>query len=64
MDSSTLAGSCGADVALLSQFPKEKEITFPPYTMLVVEKGASGKPEIKDCDGGRYRQITVVPHFV
>ena len=58
---------CGADVSLLSQFPKEKEITFPPYTMLVVEKGASGKPDIKDVarpEGSHYRQITVVPHFV
>jgi hypothetical protein len=58
---------CGADVSLLSQFPKEKEITFPPYTMLVIEKGASGSPDIKDVarpEGGHYRQITVVPHFV
>ena len=27
----------GADVAVISQYPQEKEITFPPYTMLVVE---------------------------
>ena len=31
----------GADVAMLSQFPKEKEVLFPPCTMLEVRrKGA------------------------
>jgi hypothetical protein len=28
---------CGADVSLLSQFPEEKEMLFPPMTMLTVQ---------------------------
>ena len=27
---------CGADVSLLSQFPEEREMLFPPLTMLAV----------------------------
>mmetsp|Transcript_3113 Transcript_3113/g.9726 ORF Transcript_3113/g.9726 Transcript_3113/m.9726 type:complete len:306 (+) Transcript_3113:1226-2143(+) len=58
---------CGADVAVLSQYPKEEEVTFPPYTMLVVQKGKDG--QLLDRyrernDGSKYRQIDVVPHFV
>ena len=29
---------CGADVSMLSQFASEKEVLFPPYTMLRVNK--------------------------
>ena len=29
---------CGADVSLLSQFPTEKEMLFPPLTMLKVQR--------------------------
>ena len=29
---------CGADVSLLSQFPTEKEMLFPPLTMLQVQR--------------------------
>ena len=34
---------CGASVEMLSQFPGEREVLFPPYTLLVVQlRGASG----------------------
>ena len=35
---------CGASVEMLSQFPGEREVLFPPYTLLVVQPrgGASG----------------------
>ena len=32
----------GADVSLLSQYPREKEMLFPPLTMLKVKQGTRG----------------------
>ena len=29
---------CGADISLLSQFSHEKEVLFPPYTVLMLER--------------------------
>ena len=70
----------GADVSLLSQFPKEREITFPPYTMLVVEPVSDGDlgPRMalefgeeeegkKGCMAAGKRgcvSFTVKPHFI
>ena len=45
----------GADVAVISQYPQEKEITFPPYTMLVVEPHPDdpSKPNVDSHYGNR-----------
>jgi len=58
----------GADVSIISQFPKEQEITFPPYTMLVVQPDPEneGKPLVmqefgsSDCDGEEGSCIRIV----
>ena len=56
----------GADVAMLSQFAAEREVLFPPCTMLVVLPG--GVRECVECDeDGEERQFLSVacePHFV
>jgi hypothetical protein len=70
----------GADVSLLSQFPKEREITFPPYTMLVVEpvsdddprprmalesgEEEAGKPGCVVAGKPGCVRFTVKPHFI
>ena len=70
----------GADVSLLSQFPKEREITFPPYTMLVVEpvsdddprprmalesgKEEAGKPGCVVAGKPGCVRFAVKPHFI
>lgn len=70
----------GADVSLLSQFPKEREITFPPYTMLVVEpvsdvdpsprmalefgEEEAGKPGCVVAGKHGCVRFTVKPHFI
>mmetsp|Transcript_18409 Transcript_18409/g.27975 ORF Transcript_18409/g.27975 Transcript_18409/m.27975 type:complete len:774 (+) Transcript_18409:71-2392(+) len=66
----------GADISMLSQFPDEKEVLFPPCTMLVVrnknpsDNGAPVSPdskssalwEQKDCR--KFIQIEAKPAFV
>jgi hypothetical protein len=60
---------CGADVSLLSQFPEEKEMLFPPMTMLTVQMpdgqadyGTAG--EAVATNGATYARIVVKPTFV
>ena len=56
----------GADVSMLSQFEGEKEILFPPATMLVYG-GAAGQGEqesLKSADGKSFVEIDVIPTFV
>jgi hypothetical protein len=61
---------CGADVSLLSQFPKEKEMLFPPLTMLKVLRQEGRKQtefvptEVTAPNGVTYARIAVVPTFV
>ena len=65
---------CGADVSLLSQFPTEKEMLFPPLTMLKVQRQEGRKqthyvpPEvtIKKGNGDEvaFTRIIVKPSFV
>jgi hypothetical protein len=61
---------CGADVSLLSQFPKEKEMLFPPLTMLKVLRQEGHKqtvfvPTVVTAPNGvTYTRIDVVPTFV
>ncbi len=58
----------GADVAMLSQFAEEREVLFPPCTMLVVLPGGVREWECveRDEDGGERRFLSVAcePHFV
>ena len=65
---------CGADVSLLSQFPTEKEMLFPPLTMLQVQRQPGRKrtqfvPEDvtakkENGDEVTYTRIVVKPSFV
>ena len=65
---------CGADVSLLSQFPTEKEMLFPPLTMLKVQRQPGRKntqfvPEEvtakkENGDEVTYTRIVVKPSFV
>jgi hypothetical protein len=62
---------CGADVSLLSQFPTEKEMLFPPLTMLTVQRiegrkntGFSSSTEETAPSGAVYTRIIVVPNFI
>jgi hypothetical protein len=56
---------CGADVSLLSQFPKEKEMLFPPPTMLKVLRQEGRKQtefvptEVTAPNGVTYTRIAV-----
>jgi hypothetical protein len=52
---SDAAFHCGADVSLLSQFAFEKEVLFPPYTMMLV-LGGNGAGSVA---GGRERKEAV-----
>jgi hypothetical protein len=60
----------GADVSLLSQFPTEKEMLFPPLTMLKVLRQENRKQthfvpsEVTAANGATYTRIVVVPSFV
>ena len=64
-----------ADVSLLSQFPMEKEMLFPPLTMLTVQRerqqrqGGQGDADlmlskVTAPNGATYTHIVVVPTFV
>ena len=70
----------GADVSLLSQFPEECEMLFPPLTMLAVSaenqpqkrrisigRKGSVKPVLKEkaaANGARFNRIIVTPTFI
>jgi len=66
----------GADISMLSQFPDEKEVLFPPCTMLVVrnknpsDNGAPVSPDSKSSalweqkDSRKFIQIEAKPAFV
>ena len=56
----------GADVSLLSQFPSEREMLFPPMTMLKVEmEGAQPqKADEVSSRGANYTRIVITPTFV
>ena len=52
----------GADVALLSMFPEEEEVLFPPNTAMIVMR-----PELAtkvDDDGKRYLVVDAKPSFI
>ena len=58
----------GADVSMLSQFEAEKEILFPPATMLEVKKldmlrRGGEKVQTNEC-GKVFMEIEVLPTFV
>ena len=59
----------GADVSMLSQFPSEREILFPPMTLLKVEMQASeSKPQcaltpLTSPSGAEYVRIVVTPTY-
>lgn len=60
----------GADISMLSQFGKEREVLFPPYTMLEVlmdESNHDYKPGLKvkrdHADGKSFVSIGVMPTF-
>jgi len=77
-DESDEAFHMGADVSMLSQFPKECEVTFPPYTMLVVERHpdeaqtrhSEARPysvqETERTEDGEvsYLRLVAKPHFI
>ena len=51
-----------ADVALLSMFPEEEEVLFPPNTAMIVMR-----PELAtkvDDDGKRYLVVDAKPSFI
>ena len=61
---------CGAEIAMLSQYQGEREVLFPPLTMLQVLRGADGEVERHSetaacADGPRvFTRIIVRPSFV
>mmetsp|Transcript_48529 Transcript_48529/g.127834 ORF Transcript_48529/g.127834 Transcript_48529/m.127834 type:complete len:332 (-) Transcript_48529:328-1323(-) len=52
----------GADISMLSQFPHEEEVLFPPFTRLTVLQKALAE----ECaeDGKSFLKIPVMPTFV
>jgi hypothetical protein len=62
-------GDCyhnGADVSFLSQYPHEKEILFPPLTMLVACNQYEDPHIENGCtsDGKVYEKVHVIPYYV
>jgi hypothetical protein len=54
-----------ADVEVLSQYPAEREVLFPPLTMLqVVEEDVETRGVEEESDGFKYRRVRVIPTFV
>ena len=51
----------GADVAMLSQFPHEQEVLFPPGTMLTVTSQAV---PVTDPSGKAYQKMSAHPTFI
>ena len=72
----TRLSASGADVSMLSQFAFEKEVLFPPYTMMLVlggaGAGASGRdrkervwdPRAKAERTRQFVAVSVRPYFV
>jgi hypothetical protein len=60
----------GADVSVLSQFPSEREMLFPPLTMLTVKTeadsstGRTGGTAATTAEGVEYTLITAIPTFI
>ena len=55
---------CGADVSILSQWPKEREILFLPMTMMKVKMDGEDRPamtEEKTAKGATFSRICVRP---
>ena len=56
----------GADIAIISQYPGEEEVLFPPLTMMVAS-GPQQKLRMvdeEDAGGTQYKVIGVVPYYV
>jgi hypothetical protein len=56
----------GADIAIISQFPGEEEVLFPPLTMMVA---AGPQEELAMADevdeaGTQFTRISVVPYYI
>jgi hypothetical protein len=58
----------GADIEILSQFPGEEEVLFPPLTMLVAESaptlGVVNETATVDEGSAHFRRIAVVPYYI
>ena len=57
----------GAVISPLSQFKSEREVLFPPYTMLVVSEAWLEKKAEQvslGSNGGSYTEIEVMPSFI
>jgi hypothetical protein len=57
----------GADISLLSQFPGEQEVLFPPLTMMVAatpQEQLVMVDKIHADSGVQFQQIAVVPYYV
>ena len=50
-------GLSAADVSLLSQFPLEKEVLFPPFTILQVQTQTKEKQKQKQDNQGFFTAI-------
>jgi hypothetical protein len=56
----------GADIAIISQFPGEEEVLFPPLTMMVAASGPQEELRVTDeVEGGvQFQRIGVVPYYI
>ena len=57
----------GADIQLLSQFPGEEEVLFPPLTMMVAagpQEELVMEDEVDGAAGMQFKRIGVVPYYV
>jgi hypothetical protein len=48
---------CGAEVAMLSQYEKEREVLFPPLTLLRLERREGTKPDVRSSSTPAVEQI-------
>jgi len=56
----------GADIAIISQFPGEEEVLFPPLTMMVAAGPQEELAMVDEVDeaGTHFTRISVVPYYV